>query len=220
MPLSATATQILDTAEALFAERGFAETSLRMITGKAGVNLAAVNYHFGSKKGLIQAVFARYLDPFCAEFQLELDRLEANDQQDLEQLLEALARTTLQVPANKGSLSVFMRLLGLAYTQAQAQLRVYLQVHYGATFNRFTQLLKAATPQLPDAERFWRTHFMLGAVVFTLSSLETLRSLAQADYDEQTRIRDLVARLLPVVVAALQAPLPEQSDPVAQEQGR
>ncbi len=56
-----TAWHILNAAEALFYEKGFAETSLRMITAKAGVNLAAVNYHFGSKKELIQAVFERFL---------------------------------------------------------------------------------------------------------------------------------------------------------------
>jgi len=61
---STTVENILDAAEALFAEKGFAETSMRSITSEAGVNLAAVNYHFGSKQKLIQAVFARFLDPF------------------------------------------------------------------------------------------------------------------------------------------------------------
>lgn len=50
---SDTKTRILDAAEKLFAERGFSETSLRLITSKAEVNLASVNYHFGSKKELI-----------------------------------------------------------------------------------------------------------------------------------------------------------------------
>ena len=61
---SDTKTRILDAAEKLFAERGFSETSLRLITSKAEVNLASVNYHFGSKKELIRAVLARYLDVF------------------------------------------------------------------------------------------------------------------------------------------------------------
>ena len=78
MAQSDTVTRILDTAEVLFAERGFAETSLRNITSKARVNLAAVNYHFGSKKALIQAVFARYLDPFSERFHTALDELEAH----------------------------------------------------------------------------------------------------------------------------------------------
>lgn len=210
MAQSDTVVRILDTAEALFAEKGFAETSLRTITGKAKVNLAAVNYHFGSKKALIQAVFARYLEPFCEQFNRELDRLEKKPDLTLEELLTVLATTTVSVPASKGSLSVFMRLLGLAYTQAQGHMRRYLQEHYGKTFFRFTNLLKLCTSDLPDAERFWRIHFMLGTVVFTMSSLDALRDIAASDYDEKTRIKDLVARLLPVVTAAMQAPVPEQ----------
>ena len=77
MAQSETVERILDAAEQLFAEKGFAETSLRLITSKAGVNLAAVNYHFGSKKALIQAVFSRFLGPFCASLERELDRREA-----------------------------------------------------------------------------------------------------------------------------------------------
>lgn len=208
---SDTVTRILDTAEALFAERGFAETSLRTITSKAKVNLAAVNYHFGSKKSLIHAVFARYLDPFCAHLSLEIDRLEKKQPSpDLELLLERLAFTLLntQTP-NKQGLSVFMRLLGLAYTQAQGHLRDYLQAQYGEVFRRFVRLLSQATGELPEAERFWRVHFMLGAMIFTMSSLNTLRDLAAQDFQDHTNVRTLVARLMPFICAGMQAPLPE-----------
>ncbi|MAX32383.1 MAG: TetR family transcriptional regulator [Halomonadaceae bacterium] len=207
-----TVTRILDTAEVLFAERGFAETSLRTITSKAKVNLAAVNYHFGSKKSLIQAVFARYLDPFTERFHAALDALEQDYQGQtipLEVLLETMARSVLEVPAERNSLKVFMKLLGLAYSQAQGHLRRYIQEHYGSVFTRFTGLVRKATPELPDSERFWRLHFVLGTVIFTLSGLDALRDIAEKDFDEHVSVRDLVRRLRPVVVAALQAPLPE-----------
>src|SRR5690554_7975585 len=77
MAQSDTVDRILDAAEELFAERGFSETSLRMITSKAKVNLAAVNYHFGSKNALIHAVFARFLTPFSATLETAFDELEA-----------------------------------------------------------------------------------------------------------------------------------------------
>ncbi|GHE22743.1 TetR/AcrR family transcriptional regulator [Halomonas urumqiensis] len=206
-----TVTRILDTAEVLFAERGFAETSLRNITGKARVNLAAVNYHFGSKKSLIQAVFSRYLDPFTERFHRALDDLEArypDKDIPLEELLETMARTVLEVPAERHSLKVFMRLLGLAYSQAQGHMRRYIQEEYGSAFTRFTELVRQATPTLPDAERFWRLHFVLGSVIFTLSGLDALRDIAEKDYGEHVTVRDLIRRMRPVVVAALQAPLP------------
>ncbi|GHC25873.1 TetR/AcrR family transcriptional regulator [Aidingimonas halophila] len=206
-----TVTRILDTAEVLFAERGFAETSLRHITSKARVNLAAVNYHFGSKKSLIQAVFARYLDPFTERFHTVLDDLEqryAGEVIPLEVLLDNMARTVLEVPAERNSLKVFMRLLGLAYSQAQGHLRRYIQEHYGSVFSRFSSLVRQATPELPDAERFWRLHFVLGTVIFTLSGLDALRDIAEKDYGEHVSVRGLIDRLRPVVVAAMQAPLP------------
>ena len=55
--------RLLDAAEALFMEHGFEATSLRLITAAAEVNLAAVNYHFGSKEELFQAILTRRLDP-------------------------------------------------------------------------------------------------------------------------------------------------------------
>ena len=93
MAQSETVERILDAAEALFAEKGFAETSLRTITSKAGVNLAAVNYHFGSKKALIQAVFARFLEPFCKKLTQSLNEFEvsqAGQKPTPEQLLNLL----------------------------------------------------------------------------------------------------------------------------------
>ena len=62
-PPHETRTRILDAAEELFMQHGFEGTSMRLLTAKAGVNLAAVNYHFGSKDALIEAVFRRRLDP-------------------------------------------------------------------------------------------------------------------------------------------------------------
>ena len=60
-PVSETQTRILDAAEELFLLHGFEGASMRMLTARAGVNLAAINYHFGSKDALIEAVLRRYL---------------------------------------------------------------------------------------------------------------------------------------------------------------
>src|SRR5438132_7521965 len=75
-PQHETRTRILDAAEELFMLHGFEGTSMRLLTAKAGVNLAAVNYHFGSKDALIEAVFRRRLDPMNASRTAELERLE------------------------------------------------------------------------------------------------------------------------------------------------
>src|SRR5438034_9675154 len=62
-PQHETRTRILDVAEELIMKHGFEGASMRMLTAKAGVNLAAVNYHFGSKHAATEAVIRRRLDP-------------------------------------------------------------------------------------------------------------------------------------------------------------
>lgn len=203
-----TVTRILDSAEQLFAEKGFSETSLRMITTRAKVNLAAVNYHFGSKKDLIQAVFARFLTPFCTKLDKELNLLVANNQQpNLHDVLGVLANTMLtgvHLTGNANKLSVFMRLLGLAYTQAQGHLRRFLRDNYNETYSRFILYLRNAHPELSPREIFWRIHFAIGACVFTMSSIEVLRDMAVADTGEDSNIDEIMRQLIPFLAAALE----------------
>ncbi|MGA1525538.1 MAG: TetR/AcrR family transcriptional regulator, partial [Planctomycetota bacterium] len=90
--------QILDAAERLFAEFGVDATSLRAVTSTAGVHLAAVNYHFGSKDGLVRAVFARRLEPLNAERLAALEGLLGHtDEPGLDDLLRALFEPALRM---------------------------------------------------------------------------------------------------------------------------
>ena len=209
MAQSDTVDRILDAAEELFAERGFSETSLRMITGKAGVNLAAVNYHFGSKKSLIQAVFARFLTPFCIALEEAFDRLEAEtapEPPDLESVLRVLTSTLVEMPRQHDrSIAIYMRLQGLAYTESQGHLRRFLEAEYSHTFGRFMGLLKNATPELSAVERYWRNHFMLGATAFALSSSDALTEILWNKLGVETPIEEIVDQLVPFLAAGIQA---------------
>ena len=200
-----TAERILDAAEALFSEKGFAETSLRNITTKASVNLAAVNYHFGSKKSLIHAVFARYLTPFSEQFSEQLDIIEQKEntpEQLLKLLVITLNKSGLENPVKFG---VFMRLLGLAYSQGQGHLRKFLTSEYGKVFNRYMKEVNRVTPELSPLERFWRIHFMLGAAVFTMSSVDSLMAMAEHDLGVESDIKGVVSQLMPFLSSGLMA---------------
>lgn len=200
-----TAQRILNAAEELFSEKGFAETSLRNITTKAGVNLASVNYHFGSKKSLIQAVFARYLAPFTFQFSQQLDIIE-NQENSPEELLRLLVITlTKSGLENSERFGVFMRLLGLAYSQGQGHLRKFLTAEYGQVFNRYMKEINRVTPQLTPMERFWRIHFMLGSAVFAMSSVDSLMAMADHDLNMETDVEDVVSQLLPFLASGLMA---------------
>ncbi|WP_431685909.1 TetR/AcrR family transcriptional regulator [Hahella sp. NBU794] len=211
MSQSDTVDRILDAAEQLFAERGFSETSLRQITSKAKVNLAAVNYHFGSKNALIQAVFARFINPFTRILRDRLQGVVAESRKvELEELLQIVTSSVIDIPArNSKSLSIFMRLLGLAYTQSQGHLRKYLEQQYSTEFRLFMRLLKDATPELNAVERFWRIQFMLGATAFTMSSSEALGSILEKELGVKTPVVGIVNQLVPFLAAGINAPSDE-----------
>ena len=59
---------LLDAAEELFAEHGYAATPLRKVAERAGVNPALVHYYFDNKLGLLRAVLDRALEPMAAAF--------------------------------------------------------------------------------------------------------------------------------------------------------
>ena len=210
MAQSETVERILDAAEQLFAEKGFAETSLRLITSKAGVNLAAVNYHFGSKKALIQAVFTRFLNPFVISLEQELDINEqsGNAEHSLEELLEMLVRLVLGLTPRSGNdLSTFMRLLGLAFSQSQGHLRKYLGEVYGKVFKRYMELVLRSAPEMPLDVLFWRVHFMLGSVAFTLSSMKALKAMGEVEYGERARTDEILRQMVPFFAAGVRAEL-------------
>ena len=84
---SRTPDRILDAAEDLFAAQGIHATSLRSITQLAGVNSAAIHYHFGDKQALVQAIVARRVAPVNRERLKRLESLEADSCASPEQLL-------------------------------------------------------------------------------------------------------------------------------------
>ncbi|WP_409525969.1 TetR/AcrR family transcriptional regulator [Nitrincola sp. MINF-07-Sa-05] len=202
-----TATRIILAAEALFAEQGFTETTMRQITAEADVNLAAVNYHFRSKQGLVNAVTERLMEPLCDEIEVALaDRLASSSNIQLEELLEMLMRALLHVnQQNTFSLSVFMRLLELAYMKNQEELRDFFVSRYAPRLESYLRCLQADAAPMEENEFFWRLHFMLGAVVFTLSNYHTLLILEKRSFKDSAEIEQILHRMIPVLTAGLQA---------------
>lgn len=203
MPHSETVERILDTAELLFAEQGFAEASLRLITSRAGVNLAAVNYHFGSKKALIQAVFSRFLGPFCMALERELGSRPTHGM-TVESLLEVLLKQAMNIRSrHREDLSVFMRLLGRVFSEHHQELRAYLETLYGRVFRHYVRLLQAALPQLSPEELFWRLNFTLGAAVFTLSDLKTSLSVVEQRFQTTPAPEQVLQMMVSFLAAGL-----------------
>lgn len=208
MANSETVDKILHSATILFAERGFSETSLRTITSMADVNLAAVNYHFGSKKALIQAVFTRFLEPFCQELNAQLDKLDKDFEGEtptVRQILLAVGEAFMGTQAIVGERPErFACLMMMAYTQSQDHLREYCSDRYGGTLGRFVTLLQAAAPTVDFMQFYWRMNFMLGASLFTLSSFDSIISMLGKNPEEVT-IDEMLKYLVPAMTGLLQS---------------
>ncbi|QEW06775.1 TetR/AcrR family transcriptional regulator [Nitrincola iocasae] len=202
-----TATRIILAAESLFAEQGFTETTMRQITSAADVNLAAVNYHFRSKQGLVNAVCERLMEPLCDDIEAALeDRLLDPSPVRIEELLEILMRALLNVSQiNTFSLSVFMRLLELAYMKNQEELREFFISEYWHRLEKFMDCLRKDAAPMEDNEFFWRLHFLLGSIVFTLSNYHMLLTLEKSSFKDSAEIERILHRMIPVLAAGMQA---------------
>ncbi|QYJ99904.1 TetR/AcrR family transcriptional regulator [Shewanella psychrotolerans] len=208
---SDTKTRILDAAEKLFAERGFSETSLRLITSKAEVNLASVNYHFGSKKELIRAVLARYLDRFMPDASNELELLKQSSEPSLNDIFSSLVKPLLELNKLKvEGTRTFLQLLGRGYIESQGHLRWFITTHYGEHLTRFVDAVAESAPHIPPAEMFWRLHFTLGTVVFTMASADALTEIAEADFNEHNDIEAVIRKVIPYIAAGVAVPVSTQ----------
>ncbi|MEF1291486.1 TetR/AcrR family transcriptional regulator [Vibrio sp. M260118] len=203
---NSTKEKILDVAEALFAEHGFKDTSLRTITSKAGVNLASVNYHFGDKKTLVRAVLDRYLEAFMPAVQDALINLNLSDSYDMADVFESL-RSPLRNLNNvrPNGTSRFMLLIGRGYTDVQGHLRWFITTRYSDTLSLFTDSVKKANPKLTQEELFWRLHFTLGTCVFTMASSQALLEIAENDYGKAMDAKSVVDQLIPFLAAGVAA---------------
>jgi len=212
---AATKARLLDAAETLFMEHGFEATSLRAITAAAPANLASVNYHFGSKEVLFQAVLTRRLDPMNQERLDLLTRLEREAQPEplpCDRILSAMFIPALKLardPARGGK--DFLRLLGRAYADPAPFIRRFLAEQYATIIERFKTAFARALPELPKKELSWRLHFIMGALSYTLAGTDALRLIAELTPAEAGNDEALLHRLAPFLLAGLQSPVPENA---------
>ena len=206
-----TRSRILDAAEKLFMEHGFDGTSMRMITGSAHVNLAAVNYHFGSKDALIQEVFARRLTAMNKERLAALEGLlEAANGEPIKpsRIVAAFFGTSLEMAAdNDNGGYIFMRLLGRTYTEPNSFVRQFIDEEYSECVERFLGELYRSLPGVPRDEILWRFHFMMGATSYAIAGTDALQLFA-GKFDDSDPAR-LVPRLMSFLLGGLRGPLPE-----------
>ncbi|MFT5687656.1 MAG: AcrR family transcriptional regulator [Planctomycetota bacterium] len=199
--------RILDAAEELFGDQGYASTSLRSVTGLADVNLAAVHYHFGSKVGLFEAVFTRRVSEINDERLNQLDALEAPGRPEptIEELLGAFLVPVFRRPMAKDpTWPRFQRFVGRVLSETGEHVEAMSQVFRGVQL-RFVPAFHGAVSHLTERDVLWRTHLMVGSMCNMLSDPTRIAVLSNGACDGSD-IDETLRQMIAFFAAGMRAP--------------
>ncbi len=193
--------RLLAAAERLFAEGGIAGTSLRAITSEAGVNVAAVHYHYGSKKELLRAVLARRVAPINEERIKLLDALERRSgaPPSVEEILGVLIRPALTFVEQHPHLA---NLASLLFAEPGEQVQELMEELFGECTRRYLAALERGLPEIPPEVIQARYFFAIGALVH----VGTGRTPIELSHER------VVAELVTFLVGGMRAPSPGGED--------
>jgi AcrR family transcriptional regulator len=203
-PNFSTRERILGVAETLFARHGFAGASLRQMTAAAKVNLAAVNYHFGSKESLIEEVFRRRLDELNRHRLAALAAVATNPGRQLEDVLDAFIRPALEQSMDSAGGAAFVRVLARAYAEHDERLRRFLSDNYGYVLREFATAFARLLPHLRKDELYWRLDIVAGALTYAMADFGMIKR--KDDVSEQSHREQSAQHLVRFAAAGLRAP--------------
>ncbi|MEH6414479.1 TetR/AcrR family transcriptional regulator [Pseudomonas sp. CGJS7] len=167
--------RILGAAEELFAQFGFTGTSLRQVTSRADVNIAAVNYHFGSKENLVNEVFRRRMDEMTEQRMSALKAATAQHPGELEPILAAFVQPALALAQDRNGGGAFVRVIARAYAEKNDSLRKFLSDHYGHVLREFAKAIAVAVPGLTKEELYWRLDFLAGSLTYAMADFGLIK---------------------------------------------
>lgn len=204
-----TKTRILDAAEELFASNGFRGTTIRAITGKAGVNLAAANYHFGSKKTLLEEVIKRRIIPLNEirrERIEEVRRTAGNNggAPEVRDVMRAFIEPTLAFKDSSPGTKNFFTFIGRSFTDPDDTVRQVFLTFITPMIELLFRTVSEALPELPDEIIFWRLMFSIGSLFHTINICGNVQSEfmgISTNPDTET----LIDHIIPYVTAGMKA---------------
>lgn len=205
--------RVLDAAQELFGRRGLEGTSLRAVTATAGANLAAVNYHFGSKEELFRAVIQRAMGPVTDEHRRRMEEL--GEDPSMEELLDAFVTPFMLLVSVQDDRSL-ARLVGRILTDPDPELRRRTLEQTTETDTMYLEALGRVLPRLSEGELHFRFYNILATVVFQLIGIAATEPAAESPLFAAPKGDNefLRARTLTFLAAGLKAPPsdPEQAD--------
>jgi len=198
--------RILQYATHLFAAHGFHSVSLRRLTQEAGVNLASVGYHFGSKEGLVAAIFARHCEPMMVHRREML--LACADKRGrppmLEQIIEAFIVPAIVPTEDAADRATFTRLRAVLAHENNELAHQLISKYFDSTSTLFIEALHRCVPHLSREDVLWRFHFLLSALYYTTVNPMRIQLLSGGKIDP-TSERKAVAEMVKFVAAGFRA---------------
>ncbi len=194
---NSTKEKILLATEHLLAEHGFEVVSLRDITTSAEVNVAAVNYHFGSKEKLFEAVQCRYINPINEErLALLAELTKTGKVAGIREILDAFMRPFLSmVTQSEMKEQMFFKLMGRCITDQHGDLPEAAMPLLEKMAEAFTSAMATALPELPREQLLWRLHYTFGVMAHTLMHADALKTLTNGTCGEpnmETQLRWMI----------------------------
>lgn len=196
--------RLIDAAELLFAEHGWNGVSIRTIATAAGVSLAALNYHFGLKENLLAEIFAARARPIAEERKRLLAEVAANPASTLEDVIEAFLRPALTKGAEN---RMFARLRARLATEPEAFSRRILSDAFDVSSRMCIEGLRRQLPNLPEGALYWRFHFLMGTMVYTMADSGRIQSLTNGTCDPGD-VDAALRQIVPFLAAGFRAETP------------
>jgi AcrR family transcriptional regulator len=205
---------ILCAAEELFATNGFNAVSIRDIAAVAGANPGSVTYHFKIKDGLLLEIYQRHCGPMNRRRSELL--AAARRVRDLQDRLEAIVRAYVLPAFSSGSDLAgggarFTRLRAVMSAEGNEVARRIIAHTFDDTSHAFIDAINESLPHIPRTEIVWRSHFLLGALYYTLVTPERVSRLSRGGADGADA-GDAIEQLVSATVASLQAPALDQPE--------
>lgn len=194
--------RLLDAAESLFAEIGYAGISVREISAKADVNLGSIPYYFGTKENLLKEVLLRRVLPINAERGRLLKVVMENPKPTVESILYAVL-----APAFRSSreLIAYRKLAGRLATDPTPEVRKVMDDIYNAGTLIFPKALRSVCPQIETEEFYWRLMCVYGSMFYVQADTGRMQTVAGPHFD--TSDPELALKfVIPFLAAGLRAP--------------
>lgn len=214
----ATRTLLLDTAEKLFAARGYDGTGVRQIAEEAGVNLGAIHYYWRTKEALCRDALERRLVPLLEQRSAGIDEVAARDG-GLAEVLDASHRPSLLVGGIEDeAASSFRMFYGRMLFDPAPEVREILDSLLDQYARRFVQMVKDRCSGLSDNEFYWRLTFLYGAFLYA-HTRHTRTTALWGDRFEQANFADAGKFLTRFLEGGLRAPPADQAWPEEESRG-